>query len=98
MPLEAPGTNPSQIPECLQAVAPFVPVVEVSHHPHLLRVGRPDGKVDALLAVYLHRVRSELLIKTIMRSLVEKVQVVIGQQRHVVAHSTYLSALGFSGG
>ena len=65
----------------------FVPIVEASHHRHGPRIGGPYAEGGAGFAVHRSKVRAELLVGTVVASLVEKIKVLLGQKCHVSATS-----------
>ena len=60
-------------------MAATVPVVEVAHDAHALRVRRPHGKHHAAHAFHLPQVCAQLLVGVVVRSLGEQVQVKVGK-------------------
>src|SRR5690606_5233465 len=79
-----------------------VPAVELAHDGDLFGVGRPDGEIGAGDAVDRELVRPEAAVEVEVAALVEEVDVVLGQQRHVVANrrppvpAHWLDALAFA--
>jgi hypothetical protein len=71
----------------------FIPVIELPHHGHCLRVRRPHGKISALLPRRRHRMRTELGEQAMMRPLIEEVEIVLRQQRHIERHRPALLVL-----
>ena len=58
-----------------------VPGVEVADNGHAARVGRPDGKADALDAADRHRLSPEAASELVMRTLGDQMQIEFAQQK-----------------
>ncbi|GIW53731.1 MAG: hypothetical protein KatS3mg082_0135 [Nitrospiraceae bacterium] len=65
----------------MQEVTVLVPAVEVPDHRNPFRVRRPDREIRPLDAVDHGRMCAELVVEVEVRAFVEKVQIVIGQER-----------------
>jgi hypothetical protein len=57
-----------------------VPEIEITDHGHFFRVGRPDGEVDALYAVFFADVAAQVIIEPEMGAFLEKIHVVFRKQ------------------
>ena len=62
-------------------MAPPIPLVEVPYHADSLRIGRPDGKGDAVHAVKLQHVSAQFLVRAVIVAFAKEVQVEIAQHR-----------------
>ena len=60
-----------------------VPLVELAHDADLLRVGRPDGELNARHSLHLHGVRAQLLLQAAMSSLLEQLYVCVQQEMRI---------------
>ena len=66
-----------------QRMALAIPAVEVADHRDARRVRRPDREVGPLDAFHGSRMRSELLVQAQVASLVEEVEILVAEQRHL---------------
>jgi hypothetical protein len=48
------------------------PIIKITHHINLPGIGRPDGKMNALLSIYFNQMSAQLLVDTFMRTLIKK--------------------------
>ena len=62
-----------------------VPTIEVADHRNRAGVGRPNSKVSSRLSRDRHEVRAQLVVNPVVGAFVEKMEVLIGQQRGVAA-------------
>ena len=60
-----------------------VPLVELAHDADPLRVGRPDGELNARHPLHLHGVRAQLLLQAAMRPLLEQLYVRVQQEMRI---------------
>jgi len=60
-----------------------VPTVEVADDTHPVGVGSPDGKVNAARGAEIDDVRTELLVRPVLRALAEEVEVEIAENAAV---------------
>src|SRR5262245_25231465 len=65
----------------LQWMAVLPPVIKISHHEDLHRIGGPDSKIRPAGCIDNQRMRPELFIQTGVRALVEEVQITLTQKR-----------------
>jgi hypothetical protein len=61
-------------------MAGFVPAVEVADDEDPFRVRRPYGEIGAAFALLARQASAELVVKPEVASLVEKIQIIVGQQ------------------
>ena len=62
-----------------------IPLVEIPDNGNLLGIGRPHGKIESrVLPDNGYRVRPQLFVKTKMRSFIEEIQIVVGNQAVIV--------------
>src|SRR6266550_5165766 len=73
----------TRIATCLQLVRLPVPSVEAANHRNFTRIGRPHGKLRALLAIVVQEMRPEFLVDAIVRSFVEKMKVLTCNQPYL---------------
>src|SRR5579884_738537 len=69
-----------------EQVALFVPSVKITDHRHQFGIGRPDGETRSSLPIDSPQVRSQFHVQPVMRSLVEKVNVVLRQHRNIIPY------------
>src|SRR5438045_2266845 len=62
-----------------------IPAVEVTDDRNTLGIGSPDGKVCAVEAVAIDDVSAQLFLQAEVRAFVEQVEILIGEQRDIVA-------------
>src|SRR5450432_280267 len=75
-----PHTAPKQFSHRVNAT---IPNVEIANHADAPRVWRPDRKINTALAADLAQMRAKLVVKPLMRSLSEKMQIHLAHDRAV---------------
>jgi hypothetical protein len=67
-------------------MAGLIPTVKVAYDEDLPGIRCPYGKISSHHTIHGHRMSSKLLVKPIMRPLIEEKEVVIGQHAYVGAY------------
>ena len=81
-----------------QGMAGLVPGIELADDRDRVGVRRPHREVGAALAIDGGRVRAQFLVEPVVIALVEQVEIVVAQEREVIAHSVVLDERhGWSG-
>ena len=80
-----PGVRDEQFPVADAAhahrMAPRIPEIEIADHADPPRVGREHDEGDPVNAIERHRVRTELVVKTLVGALTQEIEIEIAQDR-----------------
>ena len=74
-------------------VACSIPLVEVSHYEHLLSIRCPHRKICSLHPVNSQEMSAQLFVQAKVISLVEKIEVILGQHCYIVGYRMFHSHL-----
>src|SRR5919197_2057992 len=74
-----------------QVMAVLVPAIKVADHRYRVGIGGPHREISAVLPASLGQVRAQLVMEAVVVALIEQVEVVVAQQREVVAHGAVLN-------
>ena len=77
--------NPG-LPSRAQRLAVAAPTVEIAHDENPLSVGCPHSKISPRHTVCRQRMGPKLLVKPVMASLVEEVDVIVRQESYLSRH------------